>query len=187
MRKFFVTLFVLLVLGCIAVIGSLYYIKPDQELDLSYNRVPIDERAVDMVSRMSVAMILGEEDVNNLLKASLSKNPEVQKDVKVTGARFSVDGDLLISHLNVLWKDQVHAGLQLTYRLKWENPNVVATIVDAQMKAIPLPTAAFSDMVIPLGDQLPELLKIKDIEWGGKEIKMLFEKPDLQDIQDLLG
>lgn len=186
MKKFFVSLFVLLILGCIAVIGSLYYIKPDQELDLSYNSVPIEKRAVDMVNRMSVAMILKEEDVNNLLKASLSKDPQVQKDVKVTGAKFSVDGDLLISDLNVLWKDQIQAGLQLTYRLKWDNPNVVATVVDAQMKAIPLPTAAFSDMVIPLGDEMPKLLKIKDIEWGGNEIKVVFEKPDLQDIQDLL-
>ncbi|KIL37520.1 hypothetical protein SD71_02490 [Cohnella kolymensis] len=187
MRKFFITLFVLLILGCIAAIGGLYYIKPDQQLDLSYNRVPIDKRAVDMVSRMSVAMILNEEDVNNLLKASLSRNPQVQQDVKVIGAKFSVDGNLLTSDLNVLWKDQIQAALQLTYRLQWENPNVVATIVDAQMKAIPLPTEAFSDLVIPLGEELPELLKIKDIEWGGKEIKVVFEKPNLQDIKDLLG
>lgn len=187
MKKFFFRLFVLLLLAVIAGVGALYYIKPDQELDLSYNRVPIDKRAIDMVSRMSTTLILTEEDVNNLIKASLSRNRQVQKDVEVTGAQFALDGELLIADLNVLWKSLVQAELQLTYRLSWADPNVVAEVLDAQLKDLPLPTAAFSDMVIPLGDEMPELLKIKDIQWGTGEIKVVFEKPKLRDIQELLG
>jgi hypothetical protein len=186
LRKIFFGLVLIVILAVIAVLGGLFYIKPNQTLDLTYNQVPIKERALDMVRRMSLELIVTESDVNNLLKAELAKNPMVKNNVEVTGAKFTVNGDLLIADLNVLWKNLVPSSLRIVYRLQWENPNVIATIEEAKVKAISLPKSSISGFVIPLGDELPKPLKIEKIDWGVGEIKVKLKKPTIQDLQQLL-
>jgi hypothetical protein len=187
MKKLLISLFVLVFLAVIAGVGVLYYIKPDQMLDLEYKKVSLNERALDMVKRLSPQMILTEEDIVNLSKKSIADNPQVEKDIEVTGANFDLKGDLLIADLNVVWKNQIAAALKVTYRLRWENPNVVATVEQAKMKGVSLPILAFSDRIIPIGDMLPKLLKITGIEWGDEEVKVFFKKPALSDLQKLIG
>ncbi|WP_256758723.1 hypothetical protein [Cohnella sp. WQ 127256] len=187
MKKLLISLFVLIVLVVIAGVGSLYYVKPDQNLDLVYEEVPLKDRALDMVRRMSPELILTSEDINNLSKKSIADNPQVEKDVLVTGADFNLDGDLLLADLNVIWKDQISAGLKITYRLHWNHPNVVATVEKAMMKGITLPNSMFSDRIIPIGEDLPKLLKINKLEWGGGEVKVKFQKPSLSDLRELIG
>jgi hypothetical protein len=186
MRKLLISLFVLVLLIAIAAVGALYYVKPDQVLNLEYKKVPLNERALDMVKRLSPQMILTEEDIVNLSKKSIADNPQVEKDIEVTGADFNLKGDLLIADLNVVWKSQIAAALKVTYRLHWENPNVVATVEQAKIKGISLPVSAFSDRIIPIGDSLPKLLTITGMEWGDEEVKVLFKKPTLRDLQKLI-
>ncbi|QJD86750.1 hypothetical protein [Cohnella herbarum] len=187
MKKLFITLFVLVFLAAFAGVGALYYVKPDRNLDLSYEAVPLKDRALDMIRRVSPEMILTGEDISNLAIKSLADNPQVEKDVLVTGADFTLEGDQLIADLNIIWKNQVSAGIQVTYLLRWDNPNVVATVEKATMKGITLPNSMFSDRLIPIGDDLPKLLKIKDLVWGDGQVKVLFQKPTLQDLQQLIG
>jgi len=187
MRKLFISLFVLVIIVVIALVGALYYVKPDQSLDLAYQKVPLKDRAIDMVRRMSPEMILTSEDLNNLAKKSIADNPQVEKDVVVTGADFDLQGELLIADLNIIWKDQVSAAIQVTYRLHWEHPNVVATVEKAKMKGIKLPNSMFSDRIIPIADDLPKLLKIKDLQWMDGEVKVVFQTPSIKDLQQLIG
>jgi hypothetical protein len=186
MKKGFIILFVLALLAVIAGVGALYYIKPDQNLDLAYEKVPLKERALDMVRRLSPELILTGEDLNNLAKKSVADNPQVEKDVTVTGANFTMKGELLIADLNVIWKNQISAGLEITYRLHWESPNVIATVEKVRMKGITLPVSMFSNRIIPIGQDLPKLLKIKNVVWNDGEIMVLFQKPTLKDLQELL-
>jgi hypothetical protein len=186
MRKLFIGLFVLVFLAVIAGVAALFYIKPDQNLDLAYEKVSLKERAIDMARRVSPELILTSEDLNNLSKKSLADNPQVEEDVRVTGANFTLEGELLIADLNVIWKKQISAGLQITYHLRWDSPNVIATVEKARMKGITLPASMFSDRVIPIGQDLPKLLKIKDLVWGDGEVKVLFQKPTLKDLQQLI-
>jgi hypothetical protein len=174
MKKLIICLFVLAFLAVIAGVGALYYIKPDQNLDLTYEKVPLKERALDMALRLSPELILTGKDINNLSKKSVADNPQVEKDVRVTGANFTMKGELLIADLNVVWKKQIAAALQITYRLRWESPNVIATVEKARMKGITLPASMFSDRIIPIGEHLPKLLKIKDLVWGDGEVKVRF-------------
>ncbi len=187
MKKLFISLFVLVFLALIAGVGTLYYIKPDQNLDLAYEEVPLEERALDMVRRVSPELILTAEDLNNLSKKSIADNPQVEKDVLVTGANFAMEGELLIADLNIIWKNRISAGVQVTYRLQWKSPNVVATVEKARMKGVALPVSRFSNHIIPIGQHLPKLLKIKDLVWGDGEVKVLFQKPTLKDLQQLIG
>lgn len=187
MKKLFIGLFILLLLAVIGGVGALYYIKPDQTLDLAHSNVPLKDRALDMLRRMSPELIVTEADVNNLMKASLAENPQVQDDLRVTGAHFTLEGQRLIADLNVLWKEKVPAGMRITYLLSWENPEVVASVEEAKVKGISLPLSYISGFTIPLGDELPKPLKIKELKWGGGEIRVSFQKPTLQDLQALIG
>ncbi|MFD0672499.1 hypothetical protein [Cohnella sp. GCM10027633] len=186
MRKFIIGLFVFIIVAVIAAVAGLYYIKPSQALDLTYGKVPIRERALDMAKRMSLDMIVTESDVNDILKGELAEDPHVQPDVEVKGAKFALIGELLIADLNVLWKDLVPSSLRIVYRLKWEAPNIVATVEEAKIKSISLPKSSVSGFVIPLGDELPKPLKIEKIDWGVGEIKVKLKKPSLADLRELL-
>lgn len=186
MRKFIIGLFVFIIVAVIAAVAGLYYIKPTEPLDLSYGKVPIRERALDMAKRMSLDLVVTEADVNSILKAELADDPLVQEGVEVKGAKFTLIGELLIADLNVLWKDLVPSSLRIVYRLKWDAPNVVATVEEAKIKAISLPKSSVSGFVIPLGDELPKPLKIEKIEWGVGEIKVKLKKPSLSDLRELL-
>lgn len=187
MKKFLISVLIFISVAAIAVVGALYYIKPEQKLDLSYEKVALKDLAFDMARRQSTELILSGEDLNNLAKKSLANNPQVEKDILVTGANFSLVGDILLADLNVVWKNKVSAGLHITYRLRWEDPNVVATVEKAKLKGVSLPISAFSDRIIPVGQELPKLLKIKDMVWIGGEVKVHFEKPTLEDLRELLG
>ncbi|MFC4302092.1 hypothetical protein [Cohnella boryungensis] len=174
MKKLLIGMFVIVFIVVIAGAGALYYVKPDRALDLSYEEVPLEDRALSMAKRLSLQMSLTAEDLNNLAKKSIADNPQVEEDVLVTGADFTLNGDKLIADLNVIWKDRVSAGIQVTYRLRWEDPNVVAAVEKATMKGIALPNAWFSDRTIPIGDSLPPMLRIKSVEWDQDEVKVIF-------------
>ena len=186
LRKWFIRLIVLIIVVVIAALAGLWYIRPTESLDLNARKVPIKERALDMVKRTSLEMIVTEADVNNLLKAKLAEDPIVQKDVEVTGAKFTVLGDLLVADLNVLWKDLVPSSLRIVYRLNWENPNIVATVEEARVKGISLPKSSVAGFVVPLGDELPKPLKVEKVEWGLGELKVKLKKPSLGDLRELL-
>lgn len=186
LRKFILSLLVFVIVVVITALGALYYIKPNQTLDLNYHQVPIRERALDMVKRMSLEMVVTEEDVNDLLKADLADDPFVQANIEVTGAKFTVLGELLVADLNVLWKDLVPSSLRIVYRLHWNNPNVVATVEEAKIKDISLPKSSISGFTIPLGNELPKPLKIEKMTFGVGEIKVKLKKPSLSDLSELL-
>lgn len=187
MKKLLIGLFVLVFLAVIAGVGALYYVKPDRSLNLSYEEVPLKERAIDMAKRRSLELILTDDDIANLAKKSLADNPLVEKDIVVTGAEFALEGDRLIADLNVLWKDWVSAELQITYRLRWQDPNVIADVLEARMKGVPLPKSMLSSRVIPIADELPKPLKIESMKWGQTEVGVTFRKPSLKDLQELIG
>ncbi|MFC4600655.1 hypothetical protein [Cohnella hongkongensis] len=187
MKKLLIGLFVLVLLAALAGAGALYYVKPDQALDLAYEEVPLERRAIDMARRMSLELVLTAEDLSNLAKKSIADNPEVEKDVVVTGAEFALEGDRLIADLNILWKDWVSASVQVTYRLRWEDPNLIASVLEAKMKDVPLPEAMLSSQVIPIAQELPKPLKIESIKWEQGGVQVTFRKPSLSDLQQLIG
>lgn len=187
MKKLLIGIVVLAFLAVLAGAAGLYYIKPERQLDLEYAEVPLEQRAIDMARRMSMELILTSDDIRNLAVKSIADNPLVEEGIRVTGADFKLEDDRLIADLNVVWKEQVPASLQVTYRLSWSDPNVVAKAEEARLKGISLPLALFADRVIPIADQLPRPLRIEAFEWSGEEVKVRFRKPSLSDLQQLIG
>ncbi|MFC5407252.1 hypothetical protein [Cohnella soli] len=187
MRKWLIGFFVFVIIIVAAGVGALYYVRPSQNLDLTYEKVPLKDRAISMAKRVSTELVLTDEDIVNLAKKSLADNPQVEPDVLVTGAGFRLEGDVLHADLNVIWKDRISAGLKVDYRLRWEEPNVIATAESARLKGVNLPLSMFSDRVITIGDDLPKFLHIKALKWGDGQVNVQFKKPSLSDLKSLIS
>lgn len=187
MKKLFLALVVLVILVAAAAGGAYWYAAPAQKLDLGYEEVPLTDRALDMAKRLSTEMILTERDVDNLAVKQLAQNPEYEPGVLITGAQFTLSGDLLVADVNIKWRDRVPVGLRLTYRLSWNSPNLTAHVEEAKIKDIGLPAGSFDDVVIPLGDELPKALHIQDVRLENGQAIVQFRKPSLRDLQSLLG
>ncbi len=187
MKKLFGVLFVLILLAAAAGAAGLYYIRPDPMLTLDYEPVSLEDKALDMVKRMSLDLKWTEADLNNALKMALAKNPRPSRDVMIRGADFSLSGNLLTADLNLLWKDRVPAGMQVIYRLSWQDPDLMASVEKVQVKGIGLPAEWAEDLTVPLGRSLPQPLKIQDIRFGENELTIVFQKPGLTDLRELVG
>lgn len=187
MRKLFVTLIVLILLLGGAGAFAYWYVSPSQQLDLAYQEVPLRDRALDMIRRMSTELVLTESDINNLGKKEAAANRRYEQGVELTGAKFRLENGRLVADVNAEWKNRVPLGLQLTYRLRWESPVLIAEVEEAKLKDISLPAKAFDNIVIPLGDQLPKPIRIKDVRIENDEVVVEFQKPSLQDLGSLFG
>jgi len=181
---FFLFAFVL-ILG-LAVAGALWYISPGQSLDMSYQKVPLLERAVDMAKRMSTELVLSEEDINNFGKKALSETPGYSGGIVVTGAKFQLADERLIADVNIRFRERIPAALKLTYRLEWRSPDLVAVIEEAKLRDIPLSTNYFGNVAIPISQQLPAILSIQNIRIKNGNLIVEFQKPTLEDLNGLL-
>ncbi|RUS46725.1 hypothetical protein [Cohnella sp. AR92] len=186
MRKWFIALFVLLILAAGAGIGAFFYVSPEEELNLRYDEVPLKSRAIEMAKRLSPELVLTEKDVNNLAKAQLADNPNYMKNIKITGVRFKLADGQLIADVNLKAMERIPVGMQLTYEVKWMSPNLVATVTRAKLKDIDLPADSFNDVVIPLGSELPDLLKVQGIRIEDGQMIIEFKKPSLSDLRRIL-
>lgn len=187
MRKLFVALIVLVLLLGGAGAFAYWYVSPSEQLGLAYQEVPLRDRALDMVRRLSPELVLTEADVNNLGIEQAAAHRQYEPGIELTGAKFRLEGNRLVADVNAKWRNRVPVGLRLTYRLTWASPNLVAHVEEAKLKDIRLPADAFDDIVIPLGSELPKPLRVKDVRIENGQVIVEFQKPSLQDLGSLLG
>lgn len=186
MKKLLISLVIFVIIIALAVTGAIWYVSPSQKLDLAYEEVPLMDRAMSMVRRLSTELMLSETDINNFGKQALAQAPRYGSGIVVTGAKFQLAGDRLIADLNIRVKDRVPAALKLTYRLEWRNPDLTAVIEEARMRDITLPIRYFGNVVIPIGEELPEVLVVRNIRIHNGSLVVEFQKPKLEDLSGLL-
>ncbi|MEK0312507.1 LmeA family phospholipid-binding protein [Cohnella sp. 56] len=187
MKKLLIALVALVVLAAAGGFIIYRYVAPARPLDLAYEPVPIENRAVQMLKKMSTELVLSEADVNNLAKASIAANPQYAPDIRITGAEFRLLADnRLAAELNLKVKSRVPVGLSIVYRLEWSEPNLTAVVEQASIRGIDLPADRFDDVVIPLGEELPQGIHIKRVESDASGLRVTFKLPSLRDIQRLI-
>ncbi|MUT65985.1 hypothetical protein [Paenibacillus sp. NEAU-GSW1] len=148
--------FILLIAAAAIVLiaGGLWlksYVAPRESLDLRYEPVDIQAKALSMVKRLSPELVLTEADVNNLMKMNLSEIAEgLPAGVTLDGARFELEGDRLLAHLNITYRDRLPVGLLGTYKLSWQPPNVVLEPVSLTVRGHGLSTGLLERKIVPL-------------------------------------
>ncbi|SFS62437.1 hypothetical protein [Paenibacillus sp. BC26] len=186
LKKIGITLIVLLALVIAACFGAVIYVKPTEQLDLRFNEVPLLERALTMIKNLKTSFVLSEADIDNIGKAAIRLKPEYQPGVLITGARFNLEGERLVAHLNLKLRDRLPVGIVIYYKLEWNEPNLVAKVDEAKLRGISLSKGYFDDIVIPLGSQLPELLHIKGIAIDKGNVVVSIRKPTLRELRVLI-
>ncbi|TYP79554.1 hypothetical protein [Paenibacillus methanolicus] len=185
MRIFRLMLLAFFIVLAAAALTVYLYAAPREELDLSYQPVPLMERAVEMLRRQSLELVLTEDDLNHLAKRSLSLHPNVRPNVQVTGAAFELKGDRMIADVNAKLLGFWTVGLQAVYTFRWEAPNLIGTPIEMKAGDIALPKERIGELVIPIGEELP-IIKLDEVYLKDGQIHVRIHKPSLSDLKRLL-
>ncbi|GLX67424.1 hypothetical protein [Paenibacillus glycanilyticus] len=167
------SIIVLVLLVAAAAGGGLWlksYVAPSEKLDLAYDPVSIEDKALQMVANLKPEIVLSEADVNNLIKSQLQggHSASLPPDMKLDGARFELSGDRLIAHLNMTYRDFLPVGMLATYKMSWKAPNLIIEPVSLTVKDYDLGKERLDRMVVPI--QLPSMISIRDMQFQSNQI-----------------
>jgi hypothetical protein len=165
---------VALVLG-VAAGGALWYVKPERPLDLSYTKISVADKILDMVQRRSLEVSVTEADLNNLVKAALAARTELPHHLKLTGVDAKQHGDVLTVDVSLLWQERFAVGATLTYRMSYREPNLLLTRESVRVKQLTIPTSWLQtdpELAINLYDKLPKLVGIQNVAFDPSGIRI---------------
>ena len=173
LKRLYLTLIVLVVVAAGAAWGLLSYIAPDERLDLNYNPIDIKQKALDMVTQLNAELVLTEQDVNALIKKHLKR--DIAENVRLDGAKISLNGDRLIADLNVTYMERIPAQVKAEYQLEWQVPNLVLRPQLLSVKGIGLPLGLLETITVPLDLPAGDVVEVKDVQFESDRIKVLFK------------
>ncbi|MFB9328515.1 hypothetical protein ACFFSY_21490 [Paenibacillus aurantiacus] len=185
MRKLRLALLAIILILAAAAVAAYVYTGPREELDLSYQPVPLMERAVQMLRRQSLELVLTEDDLNNLARRTLSREPNIRPHVRVTGASFELEGDRMIADVNVKLFGFWPVGFQAVYTFRWESPYLIGTPIEMRAGRFPLPKERIGELSIPIGEELP-IIRLDQVFLKDGEVHVRIRKPSLSDLKRLL-
>jgi hypothetical protein len=162
--------FVIGLLGTFALAGFLVvkYVQPVKPLDLSYANLSMADKVLDMVKSRKFEVLLTEEDLNNLIKKSLSTRTRLPHDVEITGAEVHQKGSELVADVNLLWKERIPVGATLYFSLDWKEPDVLVTHEKTQIRDVTVPAGwlQLPDIRIRLNEALPKMIGIENVTFA---------------------
>jgi hypothetical protein len=175
MAKFFAFLIVVALVLSVAAGAVLWYVQPERQLDLSYTKISVADKILDMVQRRSFEVNVTEADLNNLVKAALAARTELPHNLKLTGVDAKQHGDVLTVDANLLWQDRFAVGATLTYRMSYREPNLLLTRESVRVKQLTIPPGWLqfaSELSIDLYDKLPKLVGIQNVAFDSSGIRI---------------
>lgn len=157
--------------------GAVWYVKPVENLDLSYRPVSVREKLTGMLLNRSPEIVLSEDDLNQLLKQQLAERRHITPNVEIIGARFEQDGQHMTAHVNVLYGGRFEVGAVLEFHVDWQRPNLTATHLATRIKRLSVPDSLFhlEPIVIPVEELLPPLVSLKGVRFLPNGVGILFQ------------
>lgn len=157
----------------LAAIGLLRYIRPEQELDLHYESISIQDKVRKMALARRMTVELDEHDANNLLKERLSKTEPLPSGIRIIGAKCRLSGDKLTVQAAgtlgdlVPFGEKLPFGIEAEYRLRWQSPDVVAEFQHARIKSLNIPRewSGLKDVSIRMTGQLPPFIGVRNVRF----------------------
>ncbi|MDQ8736156.1 hypothetical protein [Paenibacillus sp. LHD-38] len=175
---------ILLLLGG-AAWWMLSYIAPDEQLDLSYEPIDVNEKVLAMVKKLKPELVLTEADINDLIKRHLkekyasgeagSSSVVIAQDTQLDGASFELEEKKLIAHMNVTYMGRIPAALEAEYSLEWQSPNIVLRPQSLSLKNTSLPVNMLETINVPLDLPAQDIVTVRDMQFLKDQIKVLFK------------
>ncbi|WP_424768702.1 hypothetical protein [Paenibacillus sp. sgz302251] len=178
-RRFCITIFILILLLGGAVWWLLSYIAPDEELDMTYASINVREKAMDMIQSMRPELVLTEADINNLIKMHLAaegqSDIQLAQDVNLDGASFELEENRLIARMNATYMNQIPAQLNAVYALEWQDTSIALRPQSLSVKDIGLPLSLLEPIIIPLDLPARDMVTVSDVEFQKDQIVVRFK------------
>lgn len=189
MRKFFKRLLTTIIVLVLLLGGAswwlLSYIAPEEQLDMSYTPIDVKEKALEMIRKVKPELVLTEADIDHLIKQNLKSeygNGEagssaimLRKDVRLNGARFELEANRLVAHMNVTYKERLPAALEAVYALEWQSPNIVLRPQALTLKKSSLPITMLDTIIIPLDLPAHDVVTVRDVQFEQARIRIGFK------------
>ncbi|MCR2804224.1 hypothetical protein [Paenibacillus soyae] len=172
-KRLFLTLVVLAVLLAGAAWGLMSYIAPEETLDLNYEPIDLKQKALDMATSLKPELILTEQDINDLIKKHLER--DIAENVRLDGARFSLQGNRLIADLNVTYMERIPAQVKAEYRMEWQDPNLTLHPRGLFVKGLELPFSSLETIIVPLDLPTGDMISVKEVRFEGDQVRVLFK------------
>lgn len=173
-KKWIVSLSLLAAVLAAACGAAVWFVKPQQQLDLTYRELRLGDKLMDMLRSLSLQVTLSEQDINDLAKKQLAAHRELPHGLLLEGARFELRGDELVADVNLRWHDAVPIGARLVFQLQWEDGQLLLTHRQTSIRGVALPAGwlGLPDVAVPVADQLPSLVGIKDVTFEPSAIRI---------------
>lgn len=172
--RLFVGLILLLLV--LLITSVLLYIRPAEQYSLAYTNVSWEDKLKGMIETRRAEIILTEQEVNQLAKKELAQYLSAHSlPVEVTGADFRLHGNQITSQLNVN-RGFIDAGITANFRLNYSSGLLELYPESIAVKGISLSpeTVGLEPVSIHLEEYLPDVIKVQEIDFQGKSIKLKF-------------
>jgi hypothetical protein len=167
MKKALLALSALLILLLAIAAGTLWYIRPTEQLDLSYTKISVFDKVADMVLSGQLKLELSDADLTNLVRLAFRTKPQLTDQIRVEGARITVLDDKIALDVNLRIWDKIKAGGTLYGTLRWSAPNLIVELESGYVKGVKIPASLLPEQTsfsINLYEYMPALIGIKSIE-----------------------
>ncbi|WP_410772262.1 hypothetical protein [Fontibacillus sp. BL9] len=174
-RRLVIGFFLLMLVLLIAAI--VLYIRPAKSLDLHYAAVSWEDKLRGMAETRRPELTLTEQELNNLSKKELKQYiDEHELPVQITGADFQLNGDRLTADLNASW-GALDVGVKADYLMEYALGRLLLVPEKLGIRGMTLPPERFGlePIEIDLGNYLPDVVKVKEMSFPGKTIKVEFK------------
>ncbi|RCX13935.1 hypothetical protein DFP94_11946 [Fontibacillus phaseoli] len=167
---FVLLMFVLLITAIVL------YIRPAKSLDLHYSAVSWKDKLRGMAESRRPELTLTEQELNHLSKKELRQYiAEHELPVRITGADFQLNGDRLTADVNASW-GAIDVGVKADYLMEYASGRLLLVPEKLAIRELMFPPERFGlePIEIDLGIYLPDVVKVKEMSFPGKTIKVEF-------------
>ncbi|NGM85155.1 hypothetical protein G5B47_22385 [Paenibacillus sp. 7124] len=160
--------------------ATVWYVKPEEKLDLSYDRLDLEPQLLQMAKERRPVLTLTEDELNNLFKKGLNdylaEHPSTF--VRITGAKFRQSGDRLTADINGM-AGPVPFGAEfgMTMEVSTGAGGMITLHNDyTSIRGRKLPEGALPipQITVPLREHMPFMVEVERIELLGSGMRISF-------------
>lgn len=169
-------IFLFLLLVIVLAVAIIVYIRPNKEIDMSYQQVDMKVKVWNMVKTQVPEIELSEEELNNLAKKKMIEYLDTHDEgVKVTGADFSIHGQEVEVNLNGKWS-MIPFGVTLHFHMEASGDNLILEHQSTSIKQVNIPLSrwALAPITFSLKEQVPDIVEIDQVNFNTEGVVLTF-------------
>ena len=83
------------------------HVKPTETLNLDYKEITVSSKIADIVKNRKLEVQLTEQELNDVVKKQLAAHQVLPNDLRIEGAKLTLQGSNLVADVNVRWREKI--------------------------------------------------------------------------------